>query len=264
MDPAPYPRRRDVRSGCVASLQSAAPDCGELAGPLFVGTFLIEGARRPSYRPRSHPVSALALGESGWTQTTNFLATGALTCAFAAGPGSTWIPSLILTVGCCLLGVGVIATDPYSSYPPGTPARTSKPTRSRLLHNLWSVPILLGLPAACFTYCRRCAADHEWAWAGDSAASGVNLGGNFSLASAGFNQAPQLVDNAGPFQRAAIITGFGWMSMLAARLRHRSTRPSAALSPHGTRWHPPTSTRTKGRRARSSSHGPGLGRAILH
>jgi hypothetical protein len=39
------------------------------------------------------------------------------------------------------------------------------------------------------------------------------------LASAGFRQNPQLVSNAGLFQRAAIVTGFAWLTALSARER---------------------------------------------
>jgi hypothetical protein len=36
--------------------------CSAIAGPLFVTVFVIEGARRPDYKPLRHPVSSLALG----------------------------------------------------------------------------------------------------------------------------------------------------------------------------------------------------------
>ena len=42
-----------------------------------------------------------------------------------------------------------------------------------------------------------------------------------ALASAGFGQTPRLVNLGGLFQRASIITGFGWLTALSARaLRH--------------------------------------------
>jgi len=59
-------------SSAVTQRESAAAvlGCGVIAGPLFVGTFLVEGATRAHYNPLRHPVSSLALGEYGWTQTT--------------------------------------------------------------------------------------------------------------------------------------------------------------------------------------------------
>ena len=105
--------------------------CGVIGGPLFVATFLVEGATRAGYDPLRHPVSSLALGDSGWTQTANFIVTGLLTLAFAAGlrlalrppEGSTWGPLLIGVWAVGLLGAGIFVTDPVSGYPPGRPDR---------------------------------------------------------------------------------------------------------------------------------------------
>src|SRR5262245_20642224 len=103
--------------------------CGEIAGPLFVVTFLIEGATRANYNPLRHPVSSLALGDFGWMQIANFIIAGLLTLAFAIGlwlmlrsqRGSTWGPLLVAIWGMGLLGAGIFITDPVSGYPPGTP-----------------------------------------------------------------------------------------------------------------------------------------------
>jgi len=40
--------------------------CGAIAGPLVVVAFVVEGATRAHYDPLRHPVSSLALGDSGW------------------------------------------------------------------------------------------------------------------------------------------------------------------------------------------------------
>lgn len=56
--------------------------CGVLAGPLFVGTFIAIGARRPGYNWRSDPVSSLAIGRRAWLQRANFVLAGLLySCA---------------------------------------------------------------------------------------------------------------------------------------------------------------------------------------
>jgi hypothetical protein len=59
--------------------------CGVIAAPLFVIAFLIEGATHTGYNSLRHPVSSLAFGDWGWTQSANFLITGLLTLAFAIG-----------------------------------------------------------------------------------------------------------------------------------------------------------------------------------
>jgi hypothetical protein len=66
--------------------------CGLAAGPVFVTTFLAEGAIRDGYRPSRHPVSSLALGPRGQVQTANFAVTGTLVLAGAAGLGTPLIP----------------------------------------------------------------------------------------------------------------------------------------------------------------------------
>lgn len=75
--------------------------CGIWAGPVFMATFLAEGAARDGCRSLRHPVSSLALGPRGWVQTANFAVAGMLCLADAAGlliawpgaaPGRSWSP----------------------------------------------------------------------------------------------------------------------------------------------------------------------------
>jgi hypothetical protein len=62
--------------------------CGVIGGPLFVATFLVEDATHANYDPLRHPVSSLALSDSGWVQGANFIVTGLLTLAFAPACGA--------------------------------------------------------------------------------------------------------------------------------------------------------------------------------
>lgn len=209
--------------------------CGELAGPLFVVTFVIEGARRDGYLPRRHPVSALSLGESGWTQKVSFLVTGTLTSAFAFGvrrtlqPGhsSAWVTRLLGAVGCGLLGAGVFTTDPVNGYPPGSADVPVIRTRAGHLHDLSAVLVFAAVPAACFAYSFHCVAESDRTWAGYSATTGVAFTTAWALAAGGFNQEPRLVENSGLFQRVAIVTGFSCMSALAARLASQMATTAA-------------------------------------
>ncbi|HET7272347.1 MAG TPA: DUF998 domain-containing protein [Rubrobacter sp.] len=198
--------------------------CGVISGPLFVGTFLAEGATRADYDPLRHPVSSLALGDFGWMQTANFVVTGLLTLAFAAGmrrafrppKGSVWGPLLVGVWAIGLIGAGIFVTDPVSGYPPGTPAQLSGYSWHGALHDLaFSLPGFVALAAACFVFCRRFAVQGERGWAAYSALTGLVFTVAFFLASAGFGQAQDLVDLAGLFQRVAVAAGFGWLSLLA-------------------------------------------------
>jgi hypothetical membrane protein len=200
--------------------------CGVIGGPLFIATFLVEGASRAHYDPRRHPVSSLVLGDSGWTQTATFIVAGLLTLAFAAGlwralrpgKGSTLGPLLVGVWAVGLLGAGVFETDPVSGYPPGTPDRLSGYSWHGALHDLFSGPAFVALAAACFVFSRRFAARGERGWAVYSVVSGLGFVITFVLASAGFGQATSLVDMAGLLQRVAVTIGFGWLTLLAVHL----------------------------------------------
>ena len=191
--------------------------CGIIGGPLFVATFLVEGATRANYDPLRHPVSSLALGDSGWTQTANFVVAGLLTLAFAAGlrralrpgKGSTLGPLLVGVWAVGLLGAGAFPTDPVSGYPPGAPDRLSGHSWHGALHDLFSGPAFVALAAACFVFGRRFAARGERGWTLYSAVSGLVFAIAFVLSSAGFGQAAGLVDLAGLLQRVAVVVGFG-------------------------------------------------------
>ena len=197
--------------------------CGVIAGPLFVVAFLVEGATRAHYDPLRHPVSSLALGDRGWTQSANFVVTGLLVLAFAIGlqrarrslGDPTWGKSLVGANALGLLGAGVFAADPMNGYPPGTSDTRLQYSLHGVLHDTFSTLVFLGLPAACFVYGRWFAARGERGWAASSVTSGVVFIGAFVLSSAGFGQAEGLVDLAGLFQRVALIAGFGWLTLLA-------------------------------------------------
>jgi hypothetical protein len=204
--------------------------CGLAAGPVFVTTFLTEGATRDGYRPSRHPVSSLSLGPRGQVQVANFAVTGTLVLAAAAGLGHAADPALssragrtlIGAAGAGLVGAAVFATDPVSGYPPGTPDAPTQPSRTGMIHNLAAVPVFLGLPAAAFTCSRQSIRAGRRGFGLYCAATAMTMLATMALAGAGFNQSPRLVNHAGLFQRASIVTGFGWLTALSARALTRA------------------------------------------
>lgn len=199
--------------------------CGALAGPLFVMMFLIEGATRASYSPLRHPVSSLALGELGWMQVVNFVVTGLLFIAFAIGlwrtlqPGS-WKAFLIGLVGISLIGAGLFATDPVNGYPAGTPLLSMEYTGHGRVHDLFGVLTFLGLPITCLVFCFSFLRARNYGWAAYSACSAAAMLVFFVLAGMGFSQVPGYPDFAGLFQRLSILSGFGWLTLLAIYFRN--------------------------------------------
>jgi hypothetical membrane protein len=208
--------------------------CGLAAGPIFVTTFLAEGATRDGYRPSRHPVSSLALGPRGWVQAANFTVTGTLVLAAAAGLGRAADPTLssragralIGAAGAGLIGAAVFVTDPVSGYPPGTPDAL-QPTRTGITHNLASVPVFLGLSAAALIGGWRSARAGHRGFGLYCAATATTMLATMALAGAGFNQSPRLVNLAGLFQRASIVTGFSWLTALSAQALTRAPAASA-------------------------------------
>lgn len=200
---------------------------GAIAAPLFVVVFTIAGALRPGYDPMRHPVSSLALGPGGWVQTVNFLVTGALMLAFAAGsrhalrqrggPGALWTPLLVGTYAVGLIGAGVFVTDPVSGYPPGAPDELVYTTVGTL-HDVFSVPVFVALTLACFVMARHFGHHRQFGLASYSLATGVLFAAGFLLAGIGFAQTPGLVEIAGALQRVTIATGWAWLTVLAIHL----------------------------------------------
>lgn len=193
---------------------------GALAGPAFVVAFLVEGARRPGYEPARHPVSSLSLGPGGWHQVANFATTGVLYLGLASELRRTSRADALVSAatGLGLIASAVFTTDPISGYPAGTPALPEPSSREGQLHDLASLPIFLGLPAAQVLTAWRCRRqDGRWALA--SAAAGATMVSTLVGCTRGFAQDPRLVARAGWLQRAAVTTGFLWLSAKAIRAR---------------------------------------------
>ncbi|MEV0404350.1 DUF998 domain-containing protein [Actinoallomurus sp. NPDC050550] len=191
--------------------------CGVAAGPLFTAAYLLEGATRAHYKPLRHPVSSLALGDHGWTQTANFIVAGLLSLAFAVGlwraGTSRWGSLLVGVWAIGLLCAGIFRTDPVSGYPPGTPDLLQHNTGHGTLHDLCSLIGFVALTAACIVL----------AWSGTrgwtiySIASGLLFAATMMLANTAFAQEENLVDLGGLIQRISITIGWAWLTLLAVR-----------------------------------------------
>ena len=215
-----------MRPGPLAGQTRRLLRCGMWAGPVFTAAFLAEGASRDGYRPLRHPVSSLALGPRGWTQTANFAVTGVLCLAGAAGlrlagdlpAGSRTGSAMVAAVGAGLLGSAAFRTDPVGGYPPGTPDMPAKPSRTGTAHTLAALPVFFGLSAAAACYGRRSwRVGQSRGFAIYCAATAVTVPVTAVLAGAGYSQESRLGGYGGLLQRAGIITGFAWLTAASAR-----------------------------------------------
>ncbi|MBT2424107.1 DUF998 domain-containing protein [Streptomyces sp. ISL-22] len=194
--------------------------CGVAAGPLFTTTYLLMGVKQRGYKSSRHPVSSLALGPAGWVQTMSFISAGLLSLALSAGlwrvGPSRWGALLVGLWAVGLVGAGIFRTDPVRGYPPGTPDRPARPTRTGALHDLLSLVAFLGLAVACFVL----ALPGPLWWAVYSIASGVLFAATMLLAGAAFERAQRVAHLGGLVQRTAITIGWTWLTLLAVRTLH--------------------------------------------
>lgn len=139
-------------------------------------------------------------------------------------------PILISTVGIGLVGAGLFSCDPVNGYPPGTPEVSTR-TRAGQLHDLFSTPVFLCLPAATVASARAASRAGDRAWVVGSLAAAATQLATFVAAGAGFSrEQPALVRWGGAFQRASVVAGFGWLSAWCARAL-RDQRPRLPEAP---------------------------------
>jgi hypothetical protein len=97
-------------------------------------------------------------------------------------------------------------------------------TREGLLHNLWAIPIFVGIPIAAFASAASAVRGREYRWACYSVGSSLMMVVSFLNFGRAFGSASGLAGRGGIFQRISIASGFGWLTALS--LRARSSIPS--------------------------------------
>lgn len=194
--------------------------CGMVGPLLFILVFLVEEATRPGYSIVRNFVSSLALGPGGWAQVANFLVCGVLTLAFvvglrrviSSGPASLFGVGFLGIYAVALITAGMFSTDPGQGYPPGIPT-PAHPSGHGIIHALAGLVVFVSLSLAIFIFTRRFAVREGWSgWTVYSALSGLATLGFFIASVA---PTPGL---SGILQRVAIIVGWVWIALLAARL----------------------------------------------
>jgi hypothetical protein len=191
--------------------------CGIFAGPLFAMVGLIQAFTIPGFDLTHHYQSQLSSGELGWIQIGNFVVTGLLTLAAAAGvrralAGGTLgriTPLLLSGFGIGLAAAGIFVADPALGFPPGTPdAIPSQQSWHSMLHGVAAIVSFTFLVAACFTLGWRFARQREWDWAIFSVAAGIV---SFALPA---------VPNpwGGVFLLVASVIGFSWLAAVCVKL----------------------------------------------
>jgi hypothetical protein len=156
--------------------------CGAVAGPLFVVTVLAQAGTRSGFSLTHDAASLLDDGPWGWVQSANFIVTGLLLIAAAAGlrrvlrdgRGSRWAPRLLAITGAGFIGGGIFHPDPSGGYPTGTPPDASAVSSWHgALHQVCGSAAFLALIVFCVILARRYRAAGQRRLAGFSLLAGV-------------------------------------------------------------------------------------------
>ncbi|NJP32023.1 DUF998 domain-containing protein [Micromonospora thermarum] len=147
---------------------------GMAAGPLFLGLSFAQVLTRDGFDLSRQPLSLLALGEYGWIQITNFVLTGLLALAGAAGlrralhgrGGGTWGPALVAVFGTGLIIGGVLPSDPSMGWPAGAPEGAPGTLSWHAVgHGVGAMLAFGSLTVACLVFARRFRSAGRGGWA---------------------------------------------------------------------------------------------------
>jgi hypothetical protein len=185
---------------------------------VFVAAVLVQALTRPGFTLTRDAASLLDLGPLGWVQVANFIVTGLLFIAAAAGIrrsvrdglGRRWIPRMLAVIGAGLIGGGVFHPDPSGGYPPGTPPGTSASSSWHgALHEVCGSAAFIALVVVCVMLARRYRASGHRGMAACSLVAGV-------LCAAG------VVSGGAPHGSLTLFAGVSialvWVGLVCARL----------------------------------------------
>jgi hypothetical membrane protein len=170
----------DRRCSPAARVTRSLLGYGVIAGPFYVAVSLAQALTRDGFQLDKHAWSLLENGGPGWIQVTNFILTGLMTIAAAAGlrramtvgRGRGSVPLLIAVYGLGMLGAGIFTADPAQGFPVGTPEVTTVSWHG-MLHFLCGGIGFLALIAACLVLGSRFARAGRTALAWFSRVTGV-------------------------------------------------------------------------------------------
>jgi hypothetical membrane protein len=196
---------------------------GVIAGPVYVGVSLAQALTRDGFDLGRHAWSQLAIGDWGWIQTTNLVATGLMALAFSValrrtlsgGRGGRVVPVLVATFGLGMVLAGVFPADPAAGFPVGMPTPAA-PSTHGMLHLMVSGIGFLALAAAMVVMAVRYATEHRRGRVAFSVVAPVALLGGFATIASG-SAAGVVAFTVG------ILTTFAWLTALGLDTYARAT-----------------------------------------
>jgi hypothetical protein len=131
--------------------------CGVVAGPFYLAVGLIQTRVREGFDLARHSLSVLTNGPGGWVQTANFVLTGLMVLAAAAGfrrvlgPTSRAVSWFLGGYGVAMIVAAIFPTDPVDGFPPGTPlGNPTSISTSGLVHLIAGALGFTFLAISCF------------------------------------------------------------------------------------------------------------------
>ncbi len=196
---------------------------GVIVGPIYVGVSLAQAVTRDGFDLGRHAWSQLAIGDWGWIQTANLVATGLMALAFsvalrrtlAGGRGGRAVPVLVAVFGLGVLLGGVFPADEAGGFPVGM-ATPATPSSHGMLHLMTSGVGFLCLAAAMVVMAVRYASEHRRGRATFSVVAAVALVGGFGTIASG-SPAGVAAFTTG------IVTALTWLSLLGVDAYSRAT-----------------------------------------
>lgn len=191
---------------------------GSAAGPLYVIVGLAQILTREGFDWTRHALSLMSNGPWGWVQVANFLLSGLLVLAGAAGlkralstgRGRTAGPLLIAIYGLGLIGAAFFSADPALGFPPGTPeGPPAVVTTHGLMHFVSGGIGFFALIAACFVLAARFRGEGQSSWMMFSLATGVLFFAGFAGIASGAQSRTLVV----AFY-LAVLLAWTWLSAL--------------------------------------------------
>jgi len=188
------------------------------AGPFYLAVGVIQGLVREGFDFARHPLSVLANGPGGWIQTANFVLTGLMVLAAAAGfrrvlgpksRGVTWFLGLY---GVAMIAAAVFPADPVDGFPPGTPLGfpTSISTTG-LMHFISGALAFTFLAVSCF-----CSAWTMWRRRITPALAALSLVSGLVVVIGFFGGIVLPLGIVGIW--AAVVVGWIWLTVMSLRL----------------------------------------------
>ena len=192
---------------------------GMVAGPFYLALGIGQALLRDGFDFARHPLSVLANGPGGWIQTANFVLTGLMVIAAAAGfrrtlgPKSRGVSVFLGAFGASMIVAAVFRADPMDGFPAGTPIGPPTSISSTgLVHFAAGGVGFISLAISCLLAARAMSRRNERSLARLSLICGmVILLGFFS---------GMAIPNSSPVLGIwiAVVVGWAWLAVVSSHL----------------------------------------------